>query len=241
MKKRSLFSLMVSLGVLGASSSPSFAEITQTTVTVSRISDRQNTILLSQQLTRCVRWSTFVQSLRETNRRTFGLSRIFNELPDGFKQGCVFLQDNNSLDIAYVLKDGIKPSTTLTNGLFYDYYGGVPSFGFVIGLGDRVSSFRADQSQQSLENLMRRGQALMITWLTPTNGSIPYLNSIPKDRAFVRKDGMVCFSTVCMKSSVVSNQELMQILKTTRDVHTGQSPDQKTPQKSNIKKQDHNL
>jgi hypothetical protein len=170
----------------------------------------QNATGQSQQLTRCVRWSTFSQGLTKTSGGRGGIWLAFNELPDGFKQGCIFFQDNNSLDVAYVLKDGIKPIATLTNGRFYDSYGGVPSFGSD-GRGG-VSSFRAEQSEQSLTDLMRRGQALMITWLTPTNGSIPYLNSIPKDRAFVRDDGMVCFSKVCMKSSAVSNQELIRIL-----------------------------
>jgi hypothetical protein len=279
MKGRSLFSLIVSVGILGVSSAPSFARTTITLpaknacvdskvivsigdsiqfsaigqasyghedisvnntpftnpdgdrfvngVNISKTSDskQQNTISLSQQLTRCIKWSTFAQSLIETKRRTFGRV-VFKELPDGFKQGCVFFQQNNSLDIAYVLKDGIKPSSTLTNGLFYDYYGGVPSFGF--GDRDRVSDFRAELSQQSLENLMSRGQALMITWLTPTNGAIPYLNSIPKDRAFVRKDGMVCFWKVCMKSSAVSNEELMRILEAGHNSNRGRSPAKKS-------------
>jgi hypothetical protein len=148
----------------------------------------------SQQLTRCVRWSVFSQSLGEMGRGA--PYRAFNELPNGFKQGCIFFQDNNSIDVAYVLKDEVEPSATLTNGQFS--YGGAPSF-------------NSEQSEQ-FEDLMARGQALMITWLTPTQGVIPYLRSIPKDRAFVKDDGMVCFNTVCMKSTGVSNQELSRIL-----------------------------
>ena len=193
-------------------------------------SQQTSTTGRSQELTRCVRWSSFTQGLTRTSGGRGGIWVAFNELPDGFKQGCVFFEDNNSLDVAYVLKDGIEPSAKLTNGLFYDYYGGVPSFGF--GYRGGVSNFRAEQSRQSLEDLMRRGQALMITWLTPTNGSIPYLNSIPRGRAFVRNDGMVCFSTVCMSSSAVSNQELARILKDGQNVNTAgrsPSPSQQTP------------
>lgn len=175
----------------------------------------------SQQLTRCVKWSTFTQGLTTTSGGRGGIWLAFNELPDGFKQGCIFFLNNNAIDVAYVLKDGIEPSTTLSNGHFYNYYGGVPAFGY----DGAVSSLRGEQSQQSLEDLMRRGQALMITWLTPTNGSIPYLNSIPRGRAFVRDDGMVCFSTVCMKSSAVSNQELARILEAGQNLNTaGRSP-----------------
>jgi len=183
----------------------------------------------SQELTRCVRWSSFSQGLTTTSGGRGGIWLAFNELPDGFKQGCIFFEDNNSLDVAYVLKDGIEPSAVLSNGLFYDYYGGVPSFGF--GYRGDASHFRAQQSRQSLEDLMRRGQALLITWLTPTNSSIPYLNSIPRGRAFVRDDGMVCFFTVCMKSSAVSNQELARILEAGQNVNTARrspSPNQQT-------------
>jgi hypothetical protein len=159
----------------------------------------------SQQSTRCVRWSTFSQSLGEMGRGA--PYRSFNELPNGFKQGCIFFQDNNSIDVAYVLKDGVEPSAMLTNGKFS--YGGAPSFSY-------------EQSKQ-FDDLTTRGQALMITWLTPTNGSLPYLRSIPKDRAFVRDDGMVCFRTVCLKSSAVLNQQLSQILEAGQ-IATGRAP-----------------
>ncbi|MCU0547423.1 MAG: PPC domain-containing protein [Oscillatoriaceae cyanobacterium Prado104] len=212
MKEFLILSLMASLAVLGSASVPVLAQ------------ER------SQQLTRCVRWPAFTRGLTTTSGGRGGIWLAFNELPDGFKQGCVFFEDNNSVDVAYVLKDGIEPKAKLTNGLFYDYRGGVPSFGF--GYRGGVSNFRAEQSWQSLEDLMRRGQALRITWLTPTNGSIPYLNSIPRGRAFVRDDGMVCFSTVCMSSRAVSNQELARILEAGRNVNTAgrDSPtNQQTP------------
>jgi hypothetical protein len=159
----------------------------------------------SQQLSRCVRWSVFSQSLGEMGRGA--PYQAFNELPNGFKQGCIFFQDNNSIDVAYVLMDGVEPSGNLTNGQFS--YGGTPSF-------------TSEQSKQ-FEDLIARGQALMITWLTPTQGSLSYVRSIPKDRAFVRDDGMVCFNTVCMKSSAVSNQELSRILEAGQ-IATGRSP-----------------
>ncbi|MGC1394901.1 MAG: hypothetical protein WA828_11525 [Coleofasciculaceae cyanobacterium] len=159
----------------------------------------------SQQSTRCVRWSTFSQSLG-INRRG-GPYRTFNELPNGFKQGCIFFQDNNAIDVAYVLKDGIQPSVTLTDGQFS--LGGAPSF--------------SNEQSKQFDDLTARGQALMITWLTPTNGSLPYLRSIPKDRTFVRDDGMVCYGTVCLKSSAVSNQQLSQILEAGQ-IATGRSP-----------------
>ena len=200
-----LLSLIVSFAVLGASSESVLAQNRDPSA-----SQR------SERLTRCVRWSAFTRSLTKTSGGRGGIWLAFNELPDGFKQGCIFFQDNNAIDVAYVLKDGIEPSASLTNGQFYDYYGGVPGFG---SGSSGVSQGRAEQSRQALQTLMRRSQALMITWLTPTNGSLPYLNSIPKGRAFVRNDGMVCFSTVCMTSSAVSNQELTRILEADQNLN----------------------
>ena len=199
MKGYSLFSLIVSFAVLGVSSASVLAQ-----------SREPGASQRSERLTRCVRWSAFTGGLSKTSGGRGGIWLAFNELPDGFKQGCIFFQDNNAIDVAYVLKDGIEPNASLTNGQFYDYYGGVPGFGSGSRAG--VSFERAEESRQALETLMRRSQALMITWLTPTNGSLPYLNSIPKGKAFVRNDGMVCFSTVCLKSRAVSNQELARIL-----------------------------
>lgn len=174
-----------------------------------------------QQLARCVRWPAFSQNLTRTSGGRGGIWIAFNELPEGFKQGCIFFEDNNSLDIAYVLKDGIEPSAVLTNGQFYEYYGGVPAFGS--GVRGTESPERGMRSREELEKLRQQGQALLITWLTPTNGSIPYLNSIPKNRAFVRNDEMVCFSTVCMGSRAVSNEELARILEEGRKFNTAKS------------------
>lgn len=216
MKGFLLFSLIVSFAVLSASSESVLAQNRDPSASQQ-----------SERLTRCVRWSAFTRSLTKTSGGRGGIWLAFNELPDGFKQGCIFFQDNNAIDVAYVLKDGIEPSTSLTNGQFYDYYGDVPGFGSSSRSG--VSLERAEQSQQALETLMRRSQALMITWLTPTNGSLPYLNSIPKGRAFVRNDGMVCFSTVCMKSSAVSNQELTRILEAGQNLNAaGRTPEAAT-------------
>jgi hypothetical protein len=74
------------------------------------------------------------------------------------------------------------------------------------------------------DQLVQQGKAIVVTWLTPTNGAIPYLNSIPKDRAFLREDGMTCFRTVCLKSGAMSHEQLGKILtyrKTLQDLPDG--------------------
>jgi hypothetical protein len=68
------------------------------------------------------------------------------------------------------------------------------------------------KNYKNWDQLVQQGKAIVVTWLTPTNGSIPYLKSIPRDRAFLRKDGMTCFSTVCLKSEAMSHEQLGKIL-----------------------------
>jgi hypothetical protein len=58
----------------------------------------------------------------------------------------------------------------------------------------------------------KNGKLLLVTWLTPTNGAIPYLNSIPHDRTFQREDGMTCLRTVCLYSGGLSHAELSKVL-----------------------------
>jgi hypothetical protein len=87
-------------------------------------------------------------------------------------------------------------------------------------LSDNNSTDTAYVFQQGIQSkdyknwdqLVQQGKAIVVTWLTPTNGAIPYLNSIPKDRAFLRKDGMTCFLTVCLKSGAMSHEQLGKIL-----------------------------
>jgi hypothetical protein len=87
-------------------------------------------------------------------------------------------------------------------------------------LSDNNSTDTAYVFQQGIQSkdyknwdqLVQQGKAIVVTWLTPTNGAIPYLKSIPTDRAFLRKDGMTCFLTVCLKSGTMSHEQLGKIL-----------------------------
>ncbi|MCY6494257.1 hypothetical protein [Leptolyngbya sp. GGD] len=164
---------------------------------------------LSNQV-KCVTWSTASQELTPDSGGRGGIWLAFNELPKAFQEGCMFFQDNNSLDVAYILKNGLQPHSSYTNGDLT--YLGVPS----IGHNNREGGER-------LEKLAKQGKALIITWLTPTNGSIPYLRSLPKG-AFRRGDGMTCLSTVCMYSAAVSHQELSRLLEEFRRPKVEEQP-----------------
>ncbi len=143
----------------------------------------------------CTTWATFSRTLPSAGGRG-NQWQAFGKLPAPFQNGCVLLSDHNSLDIAYVFRQGVSSDRYATKPRFQRQ--AVPSFSF-------------DQ-EAALDRLANQGQALKVTWLTPTNGSLPYLRSIPRDRAFLRKDGMTCFNTVCMMSAAVSHTELAKIL-----------------------------
>ncbi|MDX2099967.1 MAG: hypothetical protein SFW36_19505 [Leptolyngbyaceae cyanobacterium bins.59] len=139
----------------------------------------------------CVTWASYSRNLPLEGGRG-GQWKAFNDLPSDFQNGCVLLENNNSVDIAYVLKRGINPTPYIGQG------SGIPSF--------------CSEQQQTLNRLVAQGKALQVTWLTPTQGSLDYLRSIPKDKPFLRDDGMTCFNSVCMKSAALSHNQLGQIL-----------------------------
>lgn len=143
----------------------------------------------------CITWAEYSRNLPSQGGHG-NQWKAFGTLPSTFQNGCILLQDNNSLDIAYVLKIGISPNPY--KGESQNSYQKVPGFNY--------------EQEDNLEQLVKQGKALKVTWLTPTNGAIPYLRSIPHNRAFLRNDGMTCFSTVCMKSGALSHQELARIL-----------------------------
>jgi hypothetical protein len=143
----------------------------------------------------CITWARFTRNLPLEGGRG-SQWKAFNDLPADFQNGCVLLENNNSVDVAYVLKRGINPQSYI--GQSSGMAGDIPSFG--------------SEQQKMLDRLVSQGKAVQVTWLTPTNGSLPYLRSIPTDKPFLRSDGMTCFNTVCMKSAALSHKQLGQIL-----------------------------
>lgn len=143
----------------------------------------------------CITWDSYSSKLPPEGGRG-GQWKAFKRLPPSFQNGCVLLEDNNSLDIAYILTVGLSPDPYKIRPL--NSFQNVPAFN--------------SKLEKELDKLVNQGKALKVTWLTPTNGAIPYLRSIPHDRAFLREDGMTCFSTVCMVSGALSHRELSDIL-----------------------------
>jgi len=144
----------------------------------------------------CTTWEKFSRGLPPQSSGRGGQWRAFGDLPPKFQNGCILLDSGNSFAVAYALKQGIS----------IKYYSTKPTSSL-----QRVPAFKYEQ-QKALEHLVDKGDALKVTWLIPTNGSLRYLQSIPRNRAFLREDGMTCFSTVCMKSGALSHEDLAKIL-----------------------------
>ena len=56
---------------------------------------------------KCLTWAAFSRDLPSSGGRG-GQWKAFEDLPSKFQNGCVLLQDNNSLDVAFVLRQGIS-------------------------------------------------------------------------------------------------------------------------------------
>jgi hypothetical protein len=144
----------------------------------------------------CLKWSEFVKELpKEGGRGNQWWS--YGSMPSSFAYGCFLLADSNSIDTGYILKKGITVEQFLGEAPAYTTPSLPPSFG---------------DNEQKLEKLVNEGSAIIVKWLTPTNGSLPYLNSIPHNKPFQRKDGMTCYSTVCIKGGGFSFQTLSRVL-----------------------------
>ena len=152
-------------------------------------------IVLAKRPPACTTWAEFVQDLPTSGGRG-GQWWNYGKLPKKFSTGCLLLSDNNSLDSAYVFQVGMDSTPYGKSG---DY-------------GSRIPSPRWED-RDVLNRSVQDGKLFLITWLTPTNGAIPYLKSIPHDRTFQREDGMTCLSTVCLRSGGLSHADLSNILR----------------------------
>lgn len=141
----------------------------------------------------CITWSRYIKDLPSEGGRGVQWWK-YGQFPAKFQQGCVALDDGNAIDRAWILQSGldIKPYSQ-------------PS-------SQSYQKLPIPTNINALDRLVNQGKAVLVTWLTPTNGSLQYLRSIPKDRPFLRDDGMTCLNTVCLKSAALSHGELSQIL-----------------------------
>jgi pimeloyl-ACP methyl ester carboxylesterase len=141
----------------------------------------------------CITWSRYAKDLPSEGGRG-GQWWKYGQFPSKFQQGCVVLDDGNAIDSAWILQSGldIKPYSQLSRQSY--------------------QKLPIPTNSNALDRLVNQGKAVLVTWLTPTNGSLQYLRSIPKDRPFLRDDGMTCLNTVCLKSAALSHRELSQIL-----------------------------
>ena len=207
---RSVLGISIGLMLVGASSTPVSAQSTSLLFPHIRHTGSGETFALAKQPPppRCTTWTEFVQKLTTSGGRG-GQWWSYGKLPSKFSKGCILLSDNNSLDLAYVFQISLDHTPY-----------GTDEDSFV-----RVLSPKREERDR-LDKFVRDGKIFLITWLTPTNGAIPYLNSIPHDRTFQRKDGMTCLSTVCLLSGGLSYSELSKILMPNP---LESSPDNRTP------------
>lgn len=143
---------------------------------------------------KCLKWDELRK--QHFNNKSFV---PIQDLPKGFKDGCVFVKKNqNSLNI-YVLRNKLIPRTVLHTARLHSQ-NGFPSFG--------------DYDYDSFDKLNAEGKALKITKFE--FNSLSQINSGKKEKAFITHDGSVCLKGICLKSKISDEAELKSILENSK-------------------------
>lgn len=153
----------------------------------------------------CVTWQTLKTAVQSG---TVQSEIILPELPDGFKNGCVFFDEGAHTLAFYILKDGVSPD----------------SFSVVAAQpGDSAISQivpKAFIDYEAYEALMNRGQLLRVGFDSPGETEAAFIRKNAWERAFVRKysDGnvTVIFRYLFMESKGVPEDVMIRLLEATK-------------------------
>ncbi len=148
-----------------------------------------NEIDNAQELRRCVTWEEVkseVQSLYDNHP--------LPELPDGFKNGCVF-GDNGAYVIAiYVFQDGLHLPMTQDNDTLFGT--SIPK------LSSIDPEYPIDENWQSLRLYNVCGSV--------GRASTSFCQNMPTDEVFI-KDGLVCHDYLCINVDSIHHTELVRL------------------------------
>lgn len=152
--------------------------------------------LLAQRQPACKTWTQLKSEIRELYS-DFGSPPI-PDIPNGFKNGCVFGDSGANTIAIFVLKDGLRPRSVRNNATLLNSS---------IPLKTSV-----DLGSATVEN----GRVLQFNNVCASTGTISFCQNTPSDRAYA-KNGFVCFRYLCMKAVGVPNRELLQLWNATRN------------------------
>jgi hypothetical protein len=114
------------------------------------------------------------------------------ELPDRFKNGCVF-GDNGAYIIAIsVFKEGVRPSITQNNDTLFGT--SIPKFSSI------DPGYAIDENWEFLRFYNVCGSV----------GTASFCEDMPRDRVYI-KDGLVCHDYLCIEADSVLHAELVRL------------------------------
>jgi hypothetical protein len=153
----------------------------------------------SQESKSCVTWEEVkseVESLYDQflYSESLGYSHPLPELPDGFKNGCVF-GDNGSYVISIsVLKDELRPRLTQD---YETLFGVIPRYSSIVDVESAT-----DETGNSLRFYNICGSL--------GTASTTFCQDIPTDRVYI-KEGLVCLQKLCIKADSKLQAELVRL------------------------------
>ena len=147
----------------------------------------------SQESRSCVTWEQGKSEVQSLYSGNFGYSHPLPELPDGFKNGCVF-GDSGAYTIAIsVLKDELRPRITQD----YDTL-----------LGTSIPKFSAIVDGESETD--ETWDSLRFYNVCSSTGTLSFCEDIPTDAVYI-KDGLVCLNNLCIEADSVYHTELVRL------------------------------
>jgi hypothetical protein len=153
----------------------------------------------SQESKSCVTWEEVkseVESLYDQflYSKSLGYSHPLPELPDGFKNGCVF-GDNGAYVISIsVLKDEMRPRLTQD----YDtLFGIIPRYSSIVDVESAI-----DENRESLNFYNICGSL--------GTASTSFCQDLPTDKVYI-KEGLVCLQKLCIEADSALQTELVRL------------------------------
>lgn len=149
---------------------------------------------------KCISWDEAKPEIRRLYQGV-GNPPIPN-LPNGFKNGCVFYDLGGSTITLYVFKDEINPELT---GISAQADAGEYS----------IPRLQTDEPSR-LNQLIENGDMLRFFNVCASMGTMQWCRGTPKNRAYV-KDGLVCFRNMCVEARGVARRELLKMWNATKN------------------------
>jgi hypothetical protein len=141
----------------------------------------------SQESRSCVTWEEV-----KSDVQSLYYDHPLPELPDGFKNGCVF-GDNGAYIIAIsVFKEGLRPPITQDNDTLFGT--AIPKFSSI------APEYAIDKNWESIQFYNVCGSI----------GTGIFCEDMPRDRVYI-KDGLVCHEYLCIKADAVLHTELVRL------------------------------